>query len=274
MSKIINNWKDSARLKKVLIGFGVFFILIIGVASYFYYGYHQEQEKIKLAKILKEKQEGNSKQSISDFYAKAFEGSSIDNFLILLNEINISRIRLEQSGFSEYYYQCDISACDFNYKLKSGALFNVQDKIMKKVRYKAAFSEDELSYTEIPSNLNHNTLKDHFINDGMISPPACSNVLNYLYSYNSSRSNESDRIIIKSLPATSVASQEDSFPGYKHSYGFMVGEFTVKYNDNAILMKAFFDRKPYVNYFLVTGFNKSQDGGNSISLNGKFICKK
>ena len=274
MSKIIDNWKGSAKLKKVFIIIGVFITLVIGAVSYFYYGYYQDQEKIKSAKSLKIKQENNSKKSISDFYIKAFDGSSIDNFLILLKEINISRVRLEQSGFSEYYYQCDTLVCGFNYKLKPGALFNVQDKIMRRLKYKAAFSDDELSYAEIPSDLNNNFLKERFINESDISPPACSNVLNYLYSYNSSRSNEDERIVIKSLPATSVASQEDSFPGYKHSYGFMVSEVTLSYSDNSILMKAFFDRKPYRNYFLITGFNKSQDGNNIISLNGKFICKK
>lgn len=274
MSKIIDNWKGSAKLKRVFIVIGVFMTLIIGVVSFFYIDSYQEQEKVKLAKILKESQESNSKKNISDFYINAFDGSSIDNFLTLLKEINISRIRLEQSGFSEYYYECDTLICNFNYKLKPGALFNVQDKKMWGLKYKATFSDDELSYTDIPSNLNNNILKDLFINESEILPPACSNVLNYLYSYNSSRSNENERIVIKSLPATSVASQENSFPQYKHSYSFMVGEFTLNYSDNSILMKAFLDRKPYRNYFLITGFNKLQDGNNIISLNGKFICKK
>lgn len=274
MNEIINNWKDSVKIKKILIIVVTIIVIAVSICSYFYYSHNQEQKKIKIAKELKIKQEQTSKKSIHSFYEQAFEGGSIDRLIILLNEINRSRVNLERSGFTEYAYQCDKSTCNFNYKLRNGSLFTVQEKVVYKNNYKPSFSEKELSYEGVNSKLDGNTIKNKFYNEEKITPPSCSNVLNFIYSYNSLQDDENEKIIITSLPTTSVDSQENTYPDYQHSYGFMVGNISLTHSDNAFKMKMFWEKKPYKNYFLINDFQKTSETNNIILLNGKFICKK
>lgn len=274
MNEIINNWKDSVKIKRILIVAMVIIIVAVSLGSYLYYSHHQEQEKIKIAKELKIKQEQAGKKTIEDFYENAFEGGSIDKLVVLLNEINRSRVNIERSGFTEYAYQCNQSTCNFNYKLRQGALFSVQEKIFYKDRYKPSFSADELSYNEVLSKLDSNKIKNKFNNEEKITPPSCSNVLNFIYSYNSLQDDPNEKIIITSLPTSSVSSQEDTYPNYQYSYGFMVGNISLTHSDNAFKMKTFWERKPYKDYFLFDSFQKTSEINNIIQLNGKFICKK
>lgn len=274
MNKFIDNWKNSGKIKNIAIGVSSVFVIIIGVCSYFYYSHYTEQEELRLTKERKETQERNAKKSITDFYTKAFEGANVNQLVKVLNEINLSRISLQESGFKEDYYQCNLSECEFKYILKNNAIFNTQKKIFFKKFYEPIFSDRELSYSNVESYLNKNSISELFENNKEIKLATCGDVLNYIYSYNSSRKNINDRITLTSLPENSVASQENSYPGYKHSYGFMMGKFTINYSDNPLVMKSFWFEKPFQQSFLITNLTKIKDSKNMVNLEGKFICKK
>lgn len=274
MNKFIDNWKSSGKIKNIVIGVSIILIIIIGICAYFYYSHYTEQEEIRLAKDRKEKQIKNAQNAITDFYTKAFEGANITQLIKVLSEINISRIPLQETGFNEDYYNCNPNECDFKYVLKDNAIFNSQNKIFFEKSYEPIFSDKELSYTNVGSFMNQNSLSELFNQDKEINLVSCSDLLNYIYSYNSSKKQVNDKIIITSLPENSVASQESSYPEYRHSYGFMVGQFTVNHSDNPFIMETFWLGKPFQKSFLITGLTKMQNTKNMVTLEGKFICKK
>lgn len=272
MNKIIKNWRNPKKLKKILAVVGAVLVVIIGASAYFYYSNYQEQEKKRLVKQRQEQQERNNKKSITDFYVQAFSGASIDQFVNLLKEINLSRIRLEQSGFNETQYNCNASTCDFYYQLRPDAIFNVQSKMMFNQYYEPSFSASELSYSGIDSNMKKNKILELFDDNQEIKAPLCSDMLNFFYSYNSSQ--KSNGIVLKSLPMNRVESQEKSYPTYQHSLGLMIGEIAItQSSDSPLIMQAFWDKKPYRDYFLISEVSK-QGTNSSISVTGKFICKK
>lgn len=274
MNKFIDNWKNSGKTKQIIAIVSVSLTVAIGSCSYFYYSNYKEQEEIKLAKELKENQIKNAKKAITNYYEKAFEGASINQLVKVLGEINISRIPLLETGFNEDYYQCDINNCDFNYILRNNSIFNSQEKIFFGKHYKPIFSDRELSYSGVESELNNNTLSKFFQEDKEIKLVNCNDMLNYIYSYNSSKNSANDKITLTSLPENSVASQESSYPDYKHSYGFMVGKFTITQTDNPLMMKIFWQGKPFQNSFLITNLTKIKNTPKTVILEGKFICKK
>ncbi|EBX3080625.1 hypothetical protein DSM69_09460 [Salmonella enterica subsp. enterica serovar Agama] len=101
----------------------------------------------------------------------------------------------------------------------------------------------------------------------------CSNLLNYLYGYNSVME-QSDRVKVSKLPYSSVANAEQQFPAYRDSYGLLTGEFEVHVPDGFSDVHLFSERNPYKDLFIVQHIEKSVKTGTDIILKGVFVCKK
>lgn len=274
MNNILADWKSSENTRKYLIIALVIFLIFSGFGIYLYYSHLQEQTKVKEEKERKLKQEQNSKNAITEFYTKAFEGASIVNYFSFLKESEKSRIPLLWSGFNEVQYQCNTSSCEFDYNLMPGAIFSTQKKFFFGKEYEPSFSEDNLVYSEVESNLIGNLLLDKMNNNESITAPNCSDMLNFIYSYNSSKRIKSEFININRLPVSSISSQEDSYPDYIHNYELLVGEFTVTNSNNYVEAQDFWLKKPYKDYFIITEVTKEKNNTNNLSIKGNLICKK
>lgn len=274
MDNILTNWKSSTKTKRYMLISIIVFLSIVAALGGWYYHSMQEKENAKLAQEKKESQERANKKSITDFYNNAFIGMNIEYFFSFINESEKSRIPLLISGFTETQYSCDYKSCDFTYQLMTGAIFNSQKKILFNEEYDPVFSENSLEYTDVRLNLNDNILLNKFNKNESITAPICNDFINFIYSYNTSKLSKDGLITIEQLPSNSVQDQENSYSDYQHSYGLLVGEFSVVIPDSYSEAYNFWQNKPYKDFFLITNIDKSSTNNNNLLIKGNFICKK
>ncbi|TGU76961.1 hypothetical protein [Hafnia paralvei] len=223
-----------------------------------------ENEKLKIKRI----QEG-----ITSFYRKAFVGVDLNQLPGVIQEIDRSRLPFSMIGFKETEYYCSNLSCRFIYELNDMFVFSVTDKNFFNTNYEGSFTENTLNFDKVMIKSGDSRLLKNMNKGAQIDTVKCSNLLNYIYSYNSIM-DQSDRVKVSKLPFSSVSTAEQQFPSYRDSFGLMIGEFEVHVPDNLSESYLFAEKNPYRDLFIVQNIEKSVKTGADIILKGVFVCKK
>lgn len=273
MSRSLYNWlyRDtlSSRGRLALL-FGGAVVLVAVVASgaryYFLAKAAEKAEQEQLAAAALQQKRTN----IHAFYTTALTGADARGFLALYTEILQSRQPIALAGFREDNFSCTTDTCSFSYQTGENTVFSVQDKWFRDVSYAPSFSQDSVDYTGIPSGMNSNPVLEAFNRQAEISEPACNDILNYVYSYNS-LVEAGRRFVLKELPASSVSADEGSLPGNPDNHGLLVGKWQVSLPDDYVSVFSFWQDRPYTSSFIFQSVAGKQ--GN-IDISGTFLCKK
>lgn len=215
----------------------------------------------------------NSQESITSFYREAFAGVDLHQLPIVMEEIKRSRQPFRMIGYTETDYNCSKGSCRFIYELNEMFVFSVIDKYFFDTVYEGSFTENTLNFEGVIIQSGEPRLLDKMNAGSPVDAVKCSNLLNYVYGYNSVVA-QADRVKVSKLPFSSVISAEQQFPLYRNSYGLMTGVFEVHVPDDFYGAYLFSEKNPYRDLFIVKNIEKSVKTGADVILKGVFICKK
>ncbi|EKC2495417.1 hypothetical protein OOO55_004563 [Salmonella enterica] len=273
MNRSLYNWlyRDtlSSRGRMALL-FGVVVVLVAAVGGGTWYYFHvkaveKEELERQAAAALQQK-----RTAIHNFYTTALKGGDARAFLSLYTEILRSRQPIELAGFREDSFSCTPDSCSFSYLAGESTVFSVQDKHFRNESYAPSFSQESVDYTGIPSGMDSNPVLEAFNRQEKISEPACNDILNYVYSYNS-LVEAGQRFTLKVLPASSVSADEESLPGNPDNHGMLSGEWQVSLPDNYVSVHAFWENRPYSSSFI---FQSVAGKKGILDISGTLLCKK
>ncbi|EFR6822981.1 hypothetical protein HYF16_004784 [Salmonella enterica] len=273
MSRSLYNWlyRDtlSSRGRTALL-FGGVVVLVAAVGGGTWYYFHAkaveaEKQARQAAAALQAK-----RTNIHNFYVSALKGGDAHGFLALYAEILRSRQPIELAGFREDSFSCTPDSCSFSYLAGENTVFSVQDKRFRNEDYAPSFSQESVDYTGIPSGMSSNPVLEAFNRQGKISEPACNDILNYVYSYNS-LVEAGQRFTLKVLPASSVSADEESLPDNPDNHGLLAGEWQVSLPDNYVSVHAFWQNRPYSSSFIFQSVAGKQ---GILDISGTLLCKK
>lgn len=273
MSRSLYNWlyRDtlSSRGRLALL-FGSVVVLLAAVGGGTWYYFHaktvEKEEQIRRAAAALQQKRTN----IHTFYTTALTGADARGFLALYTEILRSRQPIEMAGFSEDTFNCTTDSCSFSYLAGENTVFSVQDKLFRSVSYAPSFSQDSVDYAGIPSEMNGNPVLEAFNRQAKISEPACNDVLNYVYSYNS-LVDAGLRFTLTELPSSSVSTDEESLPENPDNHGLLAGKWQVSLPDNYVSVHSFWQNRPYSSSFI---FQSVTGKKGILDISGTFLCKK
>ncbi|ELD4018707.1 hypothetical protein QI600_004594 [Salmonella enterica] len=273
MSRSLYNWlyRDtlSSRGRTAFL-FGGVVVLVAVVGGGIWYYFHakaveREEQERQDAVVLQQK-----RTNIHNFYTAALTGADVRGFLALYTEILKSRQPIELTGFKEDNFSCTTDSCSFSYLTGDSTVFSVQNKWFRGTSYTPSFSQDSVDYTGIPSEMNSNPELGLFNRQANISEPACNDILNYIYSYNS-LVDAGRRFILKTLPTSSVSADEASLPGNPDNHGLLAGQWQVSLPDNYVSVFSFWQDRPYSSSFI---FQSVAGKKGILDISGTFLCKK
>ncbi|EHJ3658861.1 hypothetical protein J9T75_004124 [Salmonella enterica] len=273
MSRSLYNWlyRDtlSSRGRTVLL-FGGVVALVAVVGGGTWYHFHakaveKEEQARQAATVLQQK-----RTNIHKFYTTALTGTDARGFLSLYTEILRSRQPIALTGFREDSFSCSADNCSFSYLAGENTVFSVQDKLFRGESYAPSFSQNSVDYTSIPSGMNSNPVLEVFNQQGKISEPACNDILNYVYSYNS-LVDTGQRFTLTELPASSVSADEDALPGNPDNHGLLAGKWQVSLPDDYVSVHSFWQNRPYSSSFIFQSVAGKQ---GILDISGTFLCKK
>lgn len=262
--------KKSDSRKSLIIITGILLITLCATGTGFYISKVNNE---KLAAEMERKKIKSAQDGITSFYRKAFIGVDLNQLPGVMQEIERSRLPFSMVGFKETEYYCSNLSCRFIYELNDMFVFSVIDKIFFKTNYEGNFTERTLNFDNIMIKSGESQLLKSMNKGAKINTVKCSNILNYLYSYNSVMK-QSERVQVSKLPFSSVATAEQQFPSYRDSFGLMTGEFEVHVADSFSESYLFAEKNPYRDLFIIQNIEKSVKTGADIILKGVFVCKK
>lgn len=267
-------WNYNHKLKPMM-GKGVLMVMVLvllllivaaGGGSWYYI--HKKNAEIEELRRQKIAEAQRKLDNIHSFYETAFSGMDVAEFLDLYQEILRSRYPLELTGYQEVSFGCDNGNCHFSYKPKADAIFNVQEKLFRGEKYVATFAPDTADYQNIPAGSKESPMLTSFRNHEKINLPTCSDVLNYLYSYNSL---SAQPFKLDELPASSITADEESSPSNPDNQGLLTGKWSVTLEDNYFTVSAFWHSHLYADTFIIKSVEKKD---NTLNLSGNILCKK
>ncbi|EMU8144892.1 hypothetical protein AAAM04_001444 [Salmonella enterica] len=273
MSRSLYNWLYRDTLSshgRTALLFGGVVVLVAAVGGGTWYYFHakaveKEEQTSRAAAALQQK-----RTNIHKFYTTALTGADARGFLALYTEILNSRQPIELAGFREDSFSCTAESCSFSYQAGENTVFSVQDKVFRGESYAPSFSQESVDYAGIPSDMNSNPVLEAFNRQQKISEPACNDVLNYVYSYNS-LVDTSRRFTLTALPASSVSADEASLPGNPDNHGLLAGKWQVSLPDNYVSVFSFWQDRPYSSSFIFQSVAGKQ---GILDISGTFLCKK
>ncbi|EDT1338852.1 hypothetical protein CRC06_000412 [Salmonella enterica subsp. enterica serovar Enteritidis] len=273
MSRSLYNWlyRDtlSSRGRTVLLFGGVVaLVVVVGGGTWYYFhakAVEKEEQARQAAAALQQK-----RTNIRNFYTTALAGADSRGFLSLYTEILRSRQPIALTGFREDSFSCSADSCSFSYLAGENTVFSVQDKAFRGESYAPSFSQSSVDYTGIPSGMNSNPVLEVFNKQGKISEPACNDILNYVYSYNS-LVDTGRRFTLTELPVSSVSADEDALPGNPDNHGLLVGKWQVSLPDDYVSVHSFWQNRPYSSSFIFQSVAGKQ---GILDISGTFLCKK
>ncbi|EPW1515707.1 hypothetical protein ACVVJ5_004689 [Salmonella enterica subsp. diarizonae serovar 48:r:z] len=273
MSRSLYNWLYRDTLSshgRTALLFGGVVVLVAAVGGGTWYYFHakavEKEEQARLAAATLQQKRTN----IHDFYTKALTGADARGFLSLYTEILRSRQPVTLAGFRENSFSCTAESCSFSYQVGENTVFSVQDKVFRGESYAPSFSQESVDYTGIPSGMNSNPVLEAFNRRDKISEPACNDILNYVYSYNS-LVDTSRRFTLTALPASSVSADEASLPGNPDNHGLLTGKWQVSLPDEYVSVFSFWRNQPYASSFIFQSVAGKQ---GILDISGTFLCKK
>ncbi|EFT4510243.1 hypothetical protein H2549_003869 [Salmonella enterica subsp. enterica serovar Stanley] len=273
MSRSLYNWLYRDTLSShgrtaLLFGGVVVLVAVVGGGAWYYFhakAVEKEEQTRQAAAALQQK-----RTNIYNFYTAALTGADARGFLSLYTEILRSRQPIALAGFRENSFSCTAESCSFSYQAGENTVFSVQDKVFRGESYAPSFSRESVDYTGIPSGMNTNPVLEAFNHQEKISEPACNDVLNYVYSYNS-LVEAGRRFILTELPSSSVSADEASLPGNPDNHGLLAGKWQVSLPDEYISVFSFWRNQPYASSFIFQSVAGKQ---GILDISGTFLCKK
>lgn len=270
MNKGLYFWK-SKRVPSKMIGVVliVLFLLIVGLGAGWYYFLYLPQKKMEAEIKAKNAAIERQIKEVNDFYLDKLKGGSVSEFTDLLTEIYKSRIMLRLTGYQENSFTCSPESCTFGYTLKPSVVFNVQKKMFWSNFFSGSFSDTEITYSDIPSKLSGNKIFSSYMAKENVAVPDCGEVLNYIYSYNSTHPSAGE-YTVTDPPSSSVSDVEDKVRSRKKYYGLMFGSWTLKTKNDLTKIMSQFDRQAYRDSLIVKSIELSS---GDINISGVFVCK-
>lgn len=210
------------------------------------------------------------KKSIDDYYFRILNGAPLSQFVNSLLEINKSSIPLSLSGFNLDSYVCDLSKCTFSYKSLSGRIFNVQELSIFNNNFKANISDKGLEYMVSPSLLSNDSLIEKYKLRKPIAVAKCSELVNYVHSFNSMVADGKNKVNISGYPQSEISAVEHILPDVKNLYGFLNVQWTTILPDNIREISSFLGRQAYNESFLVNKVEKKKS--SEVEVSGTLLC--
>ncbi|SPW31143.1 Uncharacterised protein [Edwardsiella tarda] len=267
------NWRSYlTKIQKqayLIIGITTFLLFSLISGGVWYYFQHQESEK-ENTRLRAEQEHVRKVKAVNDYYADILTGVTIHQFLEVMYEINKSKTPLMLSGFDLAQYTCDIQKCSFKFKSKSGSIFSVQELFFSDSGYKANISEDGLEYEISPSPLTHNTLLKKLKARQDIPVAGCSELVNYIHSFNSSANSVKSKLSLSGYPQTSISSIDNVLPDLKDKYDFLNVQWSVTLPDNILELSFFLIRQAYNSSFLIKKVEKKSSA--EVEISGTILC--
>ena len=267
MKDIISGWRVHGLMKsrvfKIIFPIILFFFILLSLTYYFYNKKLEREDIIKKQEILV----AEERKKISNFYLEQFDGYQYDDVVLVMNEIMISSYPLVQGGFQLEKFACALHDCHFSYRLKQGAIFNMQEMNFFNNAYEGIISSDTLDFYDIKIRYTNESNKNKTLN-----APNCNDYINYIYGYNSSKHDEHNKIIIIELPSSSVSSLEQKHTGFINSHNLLFAKIEMLTSNNPIELSLIFKAQPYLDSY--TFKSVEQIDSHMIKLTGVFACKK
>lgn len=273
MSRTFYNWlyHDTMSSRGRVAGIFVLAVLLVaamGGGTWYYFHTKAEKKAEEVRRVAAAVEQ--KRAAVRNFYTTALTGAGADGFLALYTEILRSRQPIELTGFREDNFSCTTDTCNFSYVAEENTVFSIQDKWFREVSYAPSFSPSSVEYTGIPAEMSTNPVLEAFQQQAPISEPDCSDLLNYLYSYNS-LVDAGQRFTLTELPSSSVSAVEDALPGNPYNHGLLAGKWRVSLPDNYVSVFSFWRERPYSSSFIFQSVAGKQ--GN-LDISGTFLCKK
>lgn len=271
MKDILSGWREHGVMKNkrmiIMLSLIVFLIMSSGLIYHFY------QKKVEADNLEKQRLQliANEKKKISDFYIKESNGYQYHDLLKILEQIMFSRYALTMSGFSEESFHCDTQDCHFLYKLRQGAVYNVQEKLFFNENYEGTISPDSIEFSNLSIKYNANESINKIISSGE-NTPLCNDYINYVYAFNSTKKNQDDQITLIDLPSSSVTNLEEKYSDYIDSHNLLFASFEMIFDENPAKIKSILDRQPYINFYIFNSIEKFES--NKIKVTGVFTCTR
>lgn len=272
MKDILSGWREHELLKSksMLISLVVIVVfIIISIGTYYIYQKKVDEEK---REYQRQQLAINEKKKISDYYISQSQGYQINDLITILEQIMVSRYAFTLSGFSEDSFNCNTESCDFFYKLKQGAIFNVQEKIFFNEKYDGTISPDSIGFSNLNISYTNGLVIENIINHVYGKTPLCNDYINYIYAFNSSKNNSHEKITFIELPSSSVASLEQKYSDYVDSHHLLFSKFELILPENPLKIKKILERQPYINFYTFKSIEKLDS--NNIKVTGVFTCTK
>ncbi|EBF4234769.1 hypothetical protein I3F86_002208 [Salmonella enterica] len=263
--------KSDKSIKNVTVILSCFLVIAFCVTGAGFYIKKGNDEK-KSAEAERQKIKRNQ-DSITSFYRKAFTGVDLNQLPGVIKEIERSRLPFSMIGFTETDYNCANGSCRFIYELNDMFVFSVIDKHFFNTAYEGSFTENTLNFDSVMIETGKSQLLNKMNSGSPVNSVNCSNILNYLYGYNSVVA-QPERVKVLKLPFSSVMATEQQLPSYRDSYRLMTGEFEVHVPDDFSGAYLFSENNPYKDLFIVQNIEKSVKTGANVILKGVFVCKK
>ncbi|EAA7201517.1 hypothetical protein GKP91_04290 [Salmonella enterica subsp. enterica serovar Java] len=252
----------------IIVGFLIITLCAVGTGLYI-----KKVNDEKLAANVERQKTKRTQDSITSFYRMAFSGVDLNQLPGVMLEIERSRLPFSMIGFTETEYYCSNATCRFIYNLNDMFVFSVIDKKFFNTNYKGSFTEKSLDFDNVRIKTGESRILMNMNKGASFNTEKCSNLLNYLYGYNSVMA-QPDRVKVSKLPFSSVAAAEQEFPLYRDSFGLMTGEFEVHVPEGLSDVYFFAGTNPYKDLFIVKSIEKTVKTGADVILKGVFICKK
>lgn len=273
MKDILSGWREHGLIKsKHILVISILTVFVIITSGIAYYLHSKKSEKEELER--KQQQTIiNEKNKIRNFYSTQFHGYQYQDLITILGQILSSSYIFTYSGFTEDIFTCNEDSCDFSYKLKKGAIFNVQDKVFFNQSYEGIISSDSIDFSGLALKYADKALEDKIINRPNNSfIPYCNDYINYIYAYNSSKSKEEDKIKLNELPSSSVANLENKYRDFADSHQLLFSKFEMVLSANPLEVKYSLDKQPYLDSYIFKSIEKLST--NNIKVTGVFACKR
>ncbi|ENC2565073.1 pilus assembly protein [Escherichia albertii] len=245
----------------------ILFCVFTGGAWYFF----QQKEASKEAEKIRAEQEFvNNVKRINDYYANILSGASPQKAIDIFLAIRQSSVPLSLSGLNLDEYNCDITNCTFSYTTANDKIFNIQEFNFLGKDYKANVSEKGLEYLITPSPLADDSFFNKYNSRENIFVADCSELVNYVQSFNSTIPNSKGKIILSGYPSSSISSIENILPEVKSKYGLKNVQWRATLSDDILAISSFLDRQAYSESFRINKIEKKNS--SEIEISGKLLC--
>ncbi|EOU3971294.1 TPA: pilus assembly protein [Salmonella enterica] len=245
----------------------IFFCVCIGGIWYFF---QQKEATNEAAKKTAEQELANNVKRINDYYASILNGASPQKATEVLIAIRQSSVPLSLSGFNLDTYSCDVTNCTFSYISEDNKIFNTQEINFFGKDYKANVSEKGLEYQVEPSPLNNEGfIKKYDVREN-ISVADCSELVNYVQSFNSLKYDSKKNIVLSGYPDSSISAIENILPEVKSKYGFKNVQWSITLSDDILGISSFLNRQAYSESFRINKIEKKKS--SEIEVSGKLLC--